>query len=384
MRIGFKAKKIYCEDNVVENGVLIVEDGTILGVKNDCSVNDCDELIDYSQYELIPGLIDPHIHGADGFDTMNCSYEALNSISMFLAKHGITGFLPTTVTQDINKVKNAVENVAENIHKVKGAEILGTYVEGPYITEEHRGAHATEFIREICVDELKELLEAGKGTVKTITIAPEKKNAIECIKFLRSKGVNVSMGHTSATYKETMDAINNGANIAVHTFNGMRNFNHREPGIIGAVLTEDSIFCEAICDLIHVHPAALNMIVRCKSKDKIVLISDCMEAAGLKDGNYELGALKVIVKDGVARTETGSLAGSITNILNCVKNMVESVGVSKEDAIKMGSLNTSRLLGVENSIGSIKEGKKANFVLINEDYAVQATYINGQKIYSNK
>lgn len=381
IKTAIKAKKIYSEDKVLGNAILVIVDGYIVKVDENYNAKDYDQFIDYGENELIPGLIDPHIHGANGFDTMDCSYDSLNGISMYLSRQGITSFLPTTITDDFDKVKNAVKNVAENSDKVAGAKILGSYVEGPYITEEHKGAHAPEFMREVSVTELKELLAAGQGTIKTITIAPEKKNSMECIEYLRENGVNVSMGHTNATYREAVEAIDRGANIAVHTFNGMRGFNHREPGILGAVLTEDRVYCEVICDLVHVHPVALKLLFRCKSEDKIILISDCMRAGGLKDGNYEKGALRVIVKCGVARVENGSLAGSTTNVLHCVRNLVETIGIPKEKALKMASLNTSKLLGLENLIGSIKVGKKADFALIDKDYKVHATYIEGRLVF---
>lgn len=382
MKLAIKAKKIYCEDKVFENAILVIQDGYIVKVDENYNTKDYDKFIDYGDNELIPGLIEPHIHGTNGFDTMDCSFHSLNAISMYLCRQGVTGFMPTTITDDFDKVKNAVKNVAENIDKVEGAKILGSYIEGPYITKEHKGAHAPEFIREVNLNEIKDLLGLGEGTIKTITIAPEKENSLKCIEYLRGNEVNVSMGHTNATYYEAMKAIDSGANVAVHTFNGMRGFNHREPGILGAVLTENRVYCEVICDLVHVHPAALKLLFKCKSEEKIILISDCISAGGLKDGNYQLGELKVIVKGGIARVECGSLAGSTTNVLHCVRNLVEKIGISKGKALKMASFNVCKMLGLENSIGSIKVGKKADFSLIDKEYNVRATYINGKLVFN--
>lgn len=384
MKIAIRANKIFSEDKILKNAILVMEHGYIVKVDENYNAKDYDEIIDYGDNELIPGLIEPHIHGTNGFDTMDCSFHSLNEISKYLCRHGVTGFIATTITDDLMKVKNAIKNVAENGDKVEGTKILGSYIEGPYITEEHKGAHSPEFIREVNLIELKDLLAVGKGTIKIIAIAPEKLNSLECIEYLRKNGVNVSMGHTNATYTEAIDSINRGANVAVHTFNGMRGFNHREPGILGAVLTEDRVYCEVICDLVHVHPAALKLLFQCKPKEKIILISDCIRAGGLKDGNYELGKLKVIVKGGIARVENGSLAGSTTNVLDCVKNLVETIGIPKEEALKMASLNICNLLGLGNSIGSIKVGKKANFSVIDKDYKVHATYIEGEMLFNEK
>jgi len=381
VKIAIKAKKIYSENKVLENAILVIEDGYIIKVDELDNVKDYDKLIDYGDNELIPGLIEPHIHGANGFDTMDCSLHSLNAISMYLCRNAVTGFMPTTITDDFEKVKNAIKNVAQNSKNVEGAKIIGAYVEGPYITKEHKGAHAPEFIRKTNLAEIKNLLDLGQGIIKVITIAPEKENALACIEYLSESEVNVSMGHTNATYSEAIDAIDKGANIAAHTFNGMRGFHHREPGILGAVLTEDRVYCEVICDMVHVHPAALKLLLKCKSEEKIILISDCIRAAGLKDGNYQLGELKVIVKSGIARVESGSLAGSTTNVLQCVRNLVETLGIPKGKALKMASLNTCKMLGLESSIGSIKVGKKADFSLIDNEYKVHATYIDGNLVF---
>lgn len=381
MKIAIKAKKIYSEDKVLEDAILVIEDGYIVKVDENYNAKDYEKFIDYGEMELIPGLIEPHIHGINGFDTMDSSFNSLNAMSMYLCSLGVTGFMPTTITDDFDKVKNAIKNVAENSDKVYGAKILGSYVEGPYITKEHKGAHAPEFIRELSLTELKDLINIGKGTIKIVTIAPEKENALECIEYLREIGVNVSMGHTNATYKEAIEAIDRGANIAVHTFNGMRGFNHREPGILGAILTEDRVYCEVICDLVHVHSAALKLLFKCKSDDKVILISDCIKAGGLNDGEYKLGELNVIVKCGVARVENGSLAGSTTSVLHCIRNLVDKIGIQKDKALKMASLNICKKLGLEDLIGSIKVGKKADFSLIDKDYKVHATYIYGKLIF---
>lgn len=379
---GIKAKNIYCEDRILENAVIIIENGIIKKVLEEYEKHDVENVIDLSKYSIIPGLIDLHVHGANGYDTMDSNFHSLNEISKYLASRGITSFLPTTVTEEIKKIKQALINISCCIDKVKGAEILGSYVEGPYICKEHKGAHAEHLIKDLNLKELEELIEVSKHTVKVITIAPEKKNAYECIKYLTSNNIQVSMGHTNATYDEAVGAIDSGAKIAVHTFNGMRGFNHREPGILGAVLTKDDVYCELICDLVHVHPTAVDLLLRCKDKEKVILISDGIQASGLQDGEYMLGALKVNVKDSIARVESGSLAGSTTDILTCVKNMIKKVGVEPFEAIKMASFNQSKLLNMDKLIGSIREGKKANLVIIDDNFNVVKTLINGKEIFA--
>ncbi|MCY6960574.1 N-acetylglucosamine-6-phosphate deacetylase [Clostridium brassicae] len=382
MKYGIRVKKAYCEDKVLEDAMLIIENGIIKKIVHGQYQEELGDILDLTEYNIIPGLVDLHIHGANGYDTMDAKFSSINEISKYLASKGITSFLPTTVTDNIENIKTALTNVYESMKKVEGAEILGTYVEGPYITEEHKGAHSENLIKELDIEEIDELIKASNNTVKVVTIAPEKKNANECIRYLTERGIQVSMGHTSATYDEASKAIQCGAKIAVHTFNGMRGFNHREPGILGAVLTKDEVYCELIADLVHVHPAAIELLLKCKDENKVILISDSMQAAGLEDGEYVLGALKVIVKDSVARVESGSLAGSTTNILSCVKNLIEKIGVDPLKALKMASLNTSKILKLDESIGSIKEGKKANLVVVDDNFNVIKTIINGIIVYN--
>ncbi|GAA0743321.1 N-acetylglucosamine-6-phosphate deacetylase [Clostridium oceanicum] len=385
MKLGIKVKKVYLEDRVLENSIVILEDGLIKSILNskDEKNLDLDKILNMENYNLMPGLIDTHIHGGASFDTMDGDFESINEISKYLSTRGVTSFVPTTVTDDVSNIKIAVENVKKSIGKVEGAEILGSYVEGPYLTKEHKGAHPEKLLKHIDIEEIKEILKVGEGTVKTITIAPEKENSIESIKYITEKNVNVSMGHTSSNYNRAIEAIDAGAKIAVHIYNGMRGLKHREPNFIGAALTRDDVYCELIADMIHVHPAAIDIVLRCKGKDKVVLISDAMRAGGLKDGEYMLGTLKVIVKDGVARTESGSLAGSTTNLMYSIKNMLENLPLKDIEAINMASLNPAKLLKLDKEIGSIKEGKKANLVVVDDDFKVIKTLVNGKIVYEN-
>ena len=373
------AKRIYTRADVVHSGYLLYEDGLITGItseKPDCEVED------YSSYSIIPGLIDTHIHGIAGNDTMDATAEALQGISLSLAKHGVTSFLPTTLTHDFEKVKDAVRIVSTQIGKTAGAEIIGSYVEGPYLTPEHRGAHPVNYMREVTIADFEELIEASNETIKVITIAPEKKDALKGISFLRQKGILVSMGHTNADYETANLAMKAGANIAVHTFNGMRAFNHREPGCLGAFLTNEENYCELIADLEHVHPAAINLLYKAKGLEKILLISDSMAAADLPDGDYELGSLPVKVVNGTARTlETGSLAGSTANMMDCLRNMHNVLNLPLEAILPMTSRNQAELFGIDNETGSLEAGKKLNAAIINDEFEVQATFVNGLAVY---
>lgn len=382
MRYAVYANEIFTEKKIVKDSYLVVNNNLIERI---CSNRaDC-RIIDLKGYRIIPGLIDMHIHGVNGFDTMDGSYNSLNGMSKYLTGNGVTAFLPTTVTADWNRIINAVANINETISAgVEGAEILGSYIEGPYICEEHRGAHAREYIRKISIDELKELISVSKNSIKMFALAPELEGALEAIRLLKSNNINVSMGHTDAAAEDVIRAVDAGANIAVHLFNGMRGIHHREPGAAGEFMILDEVYTELIADGVHVHPDIIKLILRCKGPDKICLITDCMMAGGLSDGEYVLGELKVTVKDSVCRIGNGSLAGSTLRLIDGVKNLMKFTGVDPLDGVHCASLVPARILGMDNKMGSIREGKIASFSIVDDDYNIIITVVEGRAVYINE
>ena len=377
------ANKIYMANKIIENGAVVIEDGLIKDIVEHQTEITTDCIYNCREMQLLPGLIDTHIHGANAYDVMQDNFTAVNEVSKFLAKHGITSFVPVVMTAALDTMHKALKNIQACVGKVAGAEILGSYVEGPYLTSAHRGAHPENFLRPIRIQEVDELINTANHGILTVTVAPEKKNAIELIRHLVHQGIHVSLGHTDATYEEMTKAVAAGADIAVHTYNGMRGLHHREPGAVGAVLTNDHIYAELIADFIHVHPAAMEILLRCKPKDKIVLISDAIEATGLEDGKYKLGQLQVTVKDSIARVDSGSLAGSTTNLLKSVIELIAKMAVNPVEAINMASRNPAQMLGLENQIGSIKIGNKANLVIVDNQFQVAMTLIKGKIVYKS-
>jgi N-acetylglucosamine-6-phosphate deacetylase len=376
---AIKANHIYTPEGIMENGYLLIENGRISGVTKETPT--CD-IIEFPECFAIPGMIDLHIHGIGGRDTMDGNISSLQEMSKSLVKYGVTGFLPTTLTHNLQSIHKAVGAVSRAIGQTTGAEILGSYVEGPYLTPEHKGAHPVEYMRELSIEEVEGLIDASHNTIKVLTIAPEKEHAMEIIQYLTDKGIQVSIGHTNADYETTNLAVLKGAKVAVHTFNGMRGFKHRDPGCVGAVLTNDECLCECIADLHHVHPGAIKLLHKTKGSDKILLISDSMAAADLPDGDYTLGTMDVKVKDRIARTiETGSLAGSTTNLLDCLKNMKEVLGLPLEEVWPMVSLNQAKLLDIDHEVGSLEIGKKANIAFIDQNWNVQATFVGGEVVW---
>lgn len=380
LKYVIKAKEIFTQEGIIEDGYLTVEDNIISNLdKGDKGL----KAINLEGYRIIPGLIDMHIHGANGFDTMDASYDSLNEISKYLARNGVTAFLPTTVTSRWNRLLDALKSVKEGILRgVEGASILGSYVEGPYISTKQKGAHSEEFIRRVSIDELKELIGASENTIRVVTIAPELEGALNAIKFLRANNINVSMGHTDAIAREVKEAVSLGANIAVHAFNAMRGIHHREPGAAGEFMILDEVYAELIADGIHVHPDIIKMLLRCKGPDKTCLITDCMMAGGLSDGEYMLGELKVIVKDSICRISNGSIAGSTLRLMDGVKNLIKFTDINPLKAVHSASLVPAKILSLDDKMGSIREGKIANLTIVDDDYNTVMTIVNGRVAYT--
>lgn len=383
MSYTIKSDQIYF-NHKLQPGVLAVDGASIKNViSDDAPVSG--ELIDLTGYRVLPGLIDTHMHGGNGFDTMDCKEESIDGMSDYLASVGVTTFYPTTVTSSLERTKNAVKTVADCKERgVKGAKIGGIFLEGPYINKKMKGAHPEEFIVDINLEHLKEVMEAARGNVRTIAIAPEKQGAIEAIEYLTQQGVTVAIGHSDATYEETQAAIKAGARACIHIYNAMRPLHHREPGILGAALTTDGFAAEMICDGIHVNPRSMEIVTRCKHPEDVILITDCMCAGGMPDGKYYLGELITIVNNGVARTEEGALAGSTLKLINGVKNAVQLVGVPFETAILYATENPARQLGILSKTGSLEKGKAADIIAIDDNYNVVFTMIDGKVIHDKR
>lgn len=363
----------------IEEGSVLIKDGKIAEINP--REND-DEILDAEGLYLSPGFIDIHIHGAGGYDTMDGTIEAINTISKVIMNHGTTSFLPTTMTvsiEDINKSMKVIKKLKEE--GSEGANVLGAHLEGPFISPKAIGAQNSEYLLKPSIENYKKIVEGCEDAVTSITLAPEVEGANELIEYLSSNGIVCSAGHTKADYKEMMESIKHGISHTTHLYNAMTGFTHREPGVVGAVFDSD-ITTETISDGIHISYPALKLAYKVKTTDKVMLVSDAMMACCMKDGKYALGGQDVYVKEGAARLENGALAGSVLTIDKAVENVYKNCNIPLHEAVKMAAYNPAKHCGVEDRKGLINKGYDADLILFDENINIKKVFINGKEKYS--
>jgi N-acetylglucosamine-6-phosphate deacetylase len=367
---------------IPDAGVLI-RDGVIeaIGPRQDMSLPSGAEEISAAGQTAVPGFIDVHIHGAGGHDVMEGTDEAMATVAKTLARHGTTSFVATTVTANPDVTCRSVQGIAHYITRQfealhTKAEVLGIHYEGPFISKVRRGVHPAEWVQLPSADLLHRLLQAAAGNARILTIAPELLGAIPCMKAAREAGVVVAMGHTDATYEQARAGIAQGARHAVHVYNAMRPFSHRDSGVIGAVLTSPEVTAELIADGVHVEEAAMRLLLQAKGAGCVILISDGLSATGMPDGKYMLGGFEVTVSGGVCRNSEGKLAGSTLTLDRALRNVV-ALGVPFVDAVRMLTANPAKLLGIEFKKGALRTGADADIVLLDENLQVTNVWTRG-------
>lgn len=368
--------KFFLGETVVGPGFMEIKDGKF-GHFSKNRPAEATVIIDYRGHWIAPGLVDTHIHGFRNHDIMDCDFEGLDQISEGLLSCGVTSFLPTTLTSSTEVLNTVVELIGTHYTKVRGAKIKGIFLEGPFFTEKHKGAQNTKYFCDPSIEKLKTWQEQSNQLIRKIAIAPERKGAAKFIEYAVREDIAVALAHSDATYEEAKHAVEKGASIFVHTFNGMSPLHHREPGMAGAAMNLKDVFAEIICDGHHVHPAAANILMNARGRDKTLLVTDCMMAGGMPEGNYQLGEFPVEVKDGAARIAGGSLAGSILQLKDAVKNVVDWGIATPEEAIYMASIAPAKSIGMDGECGKIAEGYAADFIVLNPDLALIATYLDG-------
>jgi len=362
-------------------GSVLVKDGRIAGVYRMGETPPDVESLDLGGAALGPGLIDVHTHGADMVELMNGG-DAAAHLARFFVRHGVTGFLPATVTDAYDAIAGAAESVREAMDGVEGgARVLGIHLEGPFVSPKRLGAQSPEFCIPPMSESVEQLLEVAGDVAKIVALAPEEEGGIGAIERFVSQGIVVSLGHTVATAEQALDAFAAGARQVTHLFNGMQPMHHREPGVVGAALTTPGVMAEIIADGVHLAPMTIRLALAAKGVDEVLLITDSMAATGCEDGEYILGPMKVYVRDGEARLEAGNLAGSTLTLERAVVNVARWTDAGLAGAWQMASLNPARQLGLDGRLGRIAPTYDADLTALDASGRVVMTMVGGQIVY---
>ncbi len=375
---GFRNANIYVEGKGISKQSLLIEDGKIqaIGDFDDSGLLSLDdELI------LVPGFINKHIHGANNSDCMYPTYRDIANIAIVLTQDGVTSFLATTMTQSKNNIDLALDNIRKYIEKpALGATLLGVHLEGPFISIIMKGAQPIEYILPCNVALLDHYQKISGNNIKQVSFAYEESGEA-FLDYLVKNNIVASLGHTNATSDEVLEAAAHGASSATHMFNAMKGFHHREAGTVGGLLLAENINCELICDLFHVSKNAIKLLYKCKGNANISLITDSIEASHLPDGKYLLGGHDVYVNNSEARLKDGTIAGSTLRMNIGVKNMKTILDLTLEEALNLATINPARVLKIDDKKGSIKVGKDADLIVIDKDFNVYLTIVNGITVY---
>ncbi|EGR1866212.1 N-acetylglucosamine-6-phosphate deacetylase [Vibrio vulnificus] len=377
----YRAQRILHGDHWLQDAVLSVDSQGNISAIAAYDPQQHRTVTDLGAVSLMPGLIDSHVHGSQGCDVMDATHASLNTMSRYFASLGVTAFVATTVTAPVAKIRAALAQVAKSKQQgVEGAEILGAYLEGPYFTEKNKGAHPTQWFRELAVEELDNWISYSDNQLLKVALAPEKEGALAAIRYLANQGISVMLGHTDASYQQVKLALDAGAKGVVHCYNGMRGLHHRDPGVVGAGLLHPECYVEMIADGHHVHPAAIEVAHRCCGS-RMTLITDAMCATGMPDGQYTLGEYQVEMKQGVVTTQEGGLAGSTLTLIEGVKNIQRWLNLPFEQAWLMASHTPAKSLGIQHQLGTLEVGKRASMVALGSDFSIDKTWVNGRLVF---
>jgi N-acetylglucosamine-6-phosphate deacetylase len=385
------ADRLFTPREEIRNPLLFIEDGRVSAVSSraerevPANATIIDFTRDFPGSILIPGYVDIHVHGGKGVDLMQAEASDLRRLNQFHARNGVTGYFATTVAAPLDVTCRALERLADAIEEAQNSREsnsdpwalpLGIHLEGPFLSHRRRGVHPPEYLLEPTPELFDRLWQAARGQVRMMTIAPEIPGAVETIAEAARRKVCVSMGHSDADLEAARAGVRAGARHATHTFNAMRPLDHREPGILGEVLGEGNVSADIIADGIHVAPEVVKLFLKAKGIENSVLITDATAAAGMPDGSYQLGPIKVMVKDGKC-TSNGSLAGSVLTMDRAVRNITQFSGWSLRDAVRAATLNGTLATGLSQH-GRLAAGAEANIVVLNPEGEVKKTIIRGR------
>ncbi len=370
-----KDANIFTQDNRFVKGSVVVENGRFVSIAE--QPEHAGEVIEAKGLYMIPGLVDIHFHGCMGADMCDGTKEALDVITQYEASVGVTSVCPATMTIPKDELSAVMKNAGAYAYH-GGAHLVGINMEGPFISPAKKGAQAAENIMHCDYEYFNQLQDAAGGLIKLVDIAPEEAGAMEFIDKVKGTVV-VSLAHTASDYDTAMEAIAHGASHATHLYNAMPPLNHRNPGVIGAVRDSDNCHVELICDGVHIHPSVIRATFAMFGAQRMILISDSMRATGLDDGEYTLGGQPVTVKGNLATLHDGTIAGSATNLMDCMRFTVKHAGLPLETAVMCATANPAKEIGIFDEVGSIAVGKKADFVLLDQDLNLAGVYIDGKE-----
>lgn len=379
--------RAFTPTNEIADAGILIREGVIeaLGPRSGMGLPAGATEIRATEQTAIPGFLDIHIHGAGGRDVMEATPEALGALTKKVAEFGTTSVLATTVTASPDDICRAASGISRYIAEQHGAaerraEVIGLHFEGPFISKARPGVHPVEWIQAPSADLLERFVQAAAGNARLLTIAPEVLGAAPCIEAARKAGLVVSVGHTDANYEQTRFAIAHGARSATHTYNAMRPFTHRDPGVIGAVLTSPEINAELIADGVHVEEGAMKLLLQAKGPERVILVSDGLSATGMPDGKYTLGGFDITVSNGVCRNAAGILAGSTLTLDRALRNIV-NLGIPLANAVRMLTTNPASLLGIEFKKGALRVGADADILLLDQGLRVTNVWTRGLPLH---
>jgi len=376
--------KFYTGSDIFENGQMLVDGtGKIIDVSHEIKSSKDVHVVDLEGNIVVPGFVDVHMHGGNGYEVMAGTENDLEEISKFYASHGTTSFLASTAAASNEDLLLVLHSCSHSFEKgVSGAELLGIHLEGPYINEKAKGAMDLEQIRLPDLVEMRQFVHTSGNTIRLVTLAPEVEGGLELVDYLHDQGITVSMGHSDANYEEVLKAVEHGIRHTTHHFNGMRPLHHRDPGVAGSGLMLEELTLELIADGIHVHPAVVKFLFETKGTAKICVITDAVKNTGLPDGEYD----GVHVKSGkIFLTEhPETLAGSSLTMMAGLHNVLQYTGLPLEKVLPSFTIVPAKKAKVENRKGSIESGKDADFLILDKDLHLLTTFVKGKKVYEKR
>ena len=381
MSIALVGGKIVTPFRIIENSVLTTKEDKIfeIGYADDLNISDNSEAIDIKDHYLVPGFVDLLVHGGGGFGFSDGIYESIPKISEYFLKHGSTSMLGSLHAKPEKDLLDDLSKLSDFILANPNSNIKAIHMEGPYLNPLLKGAMNEDYLWKPSIESFNKMWEASKGLIKIMTIAPELPGALDVIREASFRGVVCSIGHSTADYETIDKAISNGAAHVTHIFNAMKQMHHREPSLITASLLRDELKIELIADKLHVHPAVMELLLKTKTSKGIILITDSIRAGGMHDGEFQFSDQKVILNNNKATLVDGTLAGSTLTLDNAIKNLLDTTSASITDAVRMSSLNGAKVIGLDRGI--IASGKTADLVVLDKNWKVQFTILNGKIAY---